>query len=262
MEVLENTEKILVIGDFISSGFMGGSLCRDILNFYSYDVDFLPSALISNKFSQRPIEIFDSSLYLKNTLDVYSKQKRQYKAILVGFVLNINQAKIICNYVKENNLFMILDPIMGDGGKIYNGLNQDIVEIYKYMANFANIIIPNLTEANLLTDYKLKTPYEIVDFFENNEKKLIITSVKDKNKHFILSKDKDYIEEEYIYLNKSFGGSGDLFDSIFLAHFLKNEDYRVSIKKTKEIIAKILNLQINLDDKTEDIYVNKILKKL
>ncbi|MDU2202616.1 MAG: hypothetical protein E7E32_05720, partial [Anaerococcus hydrogenalis] len=124
------------------------------------------------------------------------------------------------------------------------------------------IIIPNLTEANLLTDYKFKTPYEIVDFFEKNEKKVIITSIEDKNKHFILSKDKNYIEEEYTYLNKSFGGSGDLFDSIFLAHFLKNDDYRISIKKTKEIIAKILNLQIDLDDKTEDIYVNKILKKL
>lgn len=262
METLENSEKILVIGDFISSGFMGGSLCRDILNFYSYDVDFLPSALISNKFSQRPIEIFDSSIYLKNTLDVYRKQKRKYKAILVGFVLNINQARIICNYIKENNLFMILDPIMGDGGKIYNGLDKNIVEIYKYMANFANIIIPNLTEANLLTDNKFKNPYEIIDFFEKSDTKVIITSVEDKNKHFILSKDKKFIEEDYIYLNKSFGGSGDLFDSIFLAHFLKYKDYRQSIKKTKEIIAKILNLQIKIDDKTDDIYVNKILKNI
>ncbi|EEB36208.1 hypothetical protein ANHYDRO_00860 [Anaerococcus hydrogenalis DSM 7454] len=65
MKKSKNTERILLIGDFLSSGYMGGSLCRDVLNFYSYDVDFLPSALISNQFSQSPIEIFDSSQYLK-----------------------------------------------------------------------------------------------------------------------------------------------------------------------------------------------------
>ena len=75
----------------------------------------------------------------------------------MGFVLNFNQAKIICDFVKENNLFMVLDPIMGDSGKIYNGLDKNIVEIYKYMADYAHIIIPNLTEARLLTDNKFKT---------------------------------------------------------------------------------------------------------
>ena len=262
MKSCKNNEKILLINDFLSSGNIGGSLCKSVLNFYSFDIDFIPTALISNMFSLKPIEIFDSSNFLTNTLEVYKKQNRKYKAIFVGFVLNFNQAKIICDFVKENNLFMVLDPIMGDSGKIYSGLDKNIVEIYKYMADYAHIIIPNLTEAKLLTDNKFEKAHDIVDYFENIGKKFIITSVEDGNRHFILAKDKNFIEEEYKFLDKSFGGSGDLFDSIFLANYLKNNDFLLAIKDTRDMIACILDMQIKIDNKANDISINEILKKL
>ncbi|MFR7764035.1 MAG: bifunctional hydroxymethylpyrimidine kinase/phosphomethylpyrimidine kinase, partial [Anaerococcus obesiensis] len=202
------------------------------------------------------------SNFLTNTLEVYKKQNRKYKAVFVGFVLNFNQAKIICDFVKENNLFMVLDPIMGDSGKIYSGLDKNIVEIYKYMADYAHIIIPNLTEARLLTDNKFKKAHDIVDYYENIGKKFIITSVEDGNRHFILAKDKYFIEEDYKFLDKSFGGSGDLFDSIFLANYLKNNDFLLAIKNTRDMIACILDMQIKIDDKANDISINEILKKL
>lgn len=262
MKSCKNNEKILLINDFLSSGNIGGSLCKSVLNFYSFDIDFIPTALISNMFSLKPIEIFDSSDFLTNTLEVYKKQNRKYKAIFVGFVLNFNQAKIICDFVKENNLFMVLDPIMGDSGKIYSGLDKNIVEIYKYMADYAHIIIPNLTEAKLLTDNKFEKAHDIVDYFENIGKKFIITSVEDGNRHFILAKDKYFIEEDYKFLDKSFGGSGDLFDSIFLANYLKNNDFLLAIKDTRDMIACILDMQIKIDDKANDISMDEILKKL
>lgn len=262
MKSCKNNEKILLINDFLSSGNIGGSLCKSVLNFYSFDIDFVPTALISNMFSLKPIEIFDSSNFLTNTLEVYKKQNRKYKAVFVGFVLNFNQAKIICDFVKENNLFMVLDPIMGDSGKIYSGLDKNIVEIYKYMANYAHIIIPNLTEARLLTDNKFEKAHDIVDYFENIGKKFIITSVEDGNRHFILAKDKNFIEEDYKFLDKSFGGSGDLFDSIFLANYLKNNDFLLAIKDTRDMIACILDMQIKIDNKANDISIVEILKKL
>ena len=248
MKSFKKNKKILLINDFLSSGNIGGSLCRDVLNFYSFDVDFLPTALISNKFSLKPIEIFDSTKFLKNTLEVYKKQGRKYDAVFVGFVLNFDQAKIICDFVKEN--------------KIYKGLDKNIVEIYKYMTNFSDIIIPNLTEARFLTDKNYEKAHEIIDHFENLGKKIIITSVKENDRYFILAKDKSFIEEEYKYLDKNFGGSGDLFDSFFLANFLKNQDFRLAIKNTRDMIASILNMQILLDDNANEININEILKKL
>ena len=77
MKSCKNNEKILLINDFLSSGNIGGSLCKSVLNFYSFDIDFVPTALISNMFSLKPIEIFDSSDFLTNTLEVYKKQNRK-----------------------------------------------------------------------------------------------------------------------------------------------------------------------------------------
>ena len=64
------------------------------------------------------------------------------------------------------------------------------------------------------------------------------------------------------FLEKSFGGSGDLFDSIFLANYLKNNDFLLAIKNTRDMIACILDMQIKIDDKENDISINEILKKL
>ena len=260
METYKNNEKILLIGDFLASGDIGGSLCKDILKFYSYDTDFIPTALISNKFSLKPIEIFDSSDFLENTLKVYKKQNRKYKAVFVGFVNSFKQAKIICDFIKEKNLFFILDPIMGDEGEIYKSLDSSVIKIYKYMSKYADIIIPNLTEANLLTDKKFDNPYDIIDYYKTLNKNLIITSVDKNKRYFILAKDGNYIEEDYEYLGKSIGGSGDLFDSIFLVNFFKGYDLKSSIKKTRDMVSEILFTQVELDKDTSDLNLRQILQ--
>ncbi|MFR2572871.1 MAG: hypothetical protein ACLS9T_08300 [Streptococcus salivarius] len=41
---------------------------------------------------------------------------------------------------------------MGDNGRLYQGFNRDYVEAMKDFCQQADVIIPNLTEAALLTD--------------------------------------------------------------------------------------------------------------
>ena len=46
---------------------------------------------------------------------------------------------------------MVTDPIMGDGGKLYNGSTRETVENMRRFVGAADVIVPNLTEAQFLT---------------------------------------------------------------------------------------------------------------
>lgn len=255
----KNKKKVLLIGDFLSTGNMGGSLCEDVLSFYSLDVDFVPTALISNPFSIRPIEISNTSTYLKNTLEVFKKQEKNYDCIFIGFVEK-GQEKIIKDFLKDTKIPIILDPIMGDNGSLYKSLDESIIEVYKSIVEFSDIILPNQTEAGFLTENRYERFQDMVDYFYEKDKKLIITGVKEDNGHFIYAKDNEPIKEEFTYIPQNFGGSGDLFDSLFIVAYLKGFNLKDSIKKAKDMTSKILQKQVELFPDKNDLKLGEILK--
>ncbi|MCJ1463764.1 putative pyridoxal kinase [Pseudocyphellaria aurata] len=55
--------------------------------------------------------------------------------------------------MKPGSFFWVLDPVMGDDGQIY--VNKDVIPMYKNLIRDADLIIPNLFEAELLSDTKI-----------------------------------------------------------------------------------------------------------
>ncbi len=45
----------------------------------------------------------------------------------------------------------IVDPAMADGGKLYPAFDMDFVEVMKSLVAVADVTLPNITEASLLT---------------------------------------------------------------------------------------------------------------
>lgn len=254
-------KRILVIGDFLSSGNMGASLVRDVLSFYTNEVDFIPTALISNQFSISPIEISIQSTYLKNSLRVFKDQKRSYDAIFIGFI-DKDQVPILKDFIKDYKCPVILDPIMGDKGSLYKSLDESIIKAYKDILDISDIILPNFTEASLLTDNKFDRVADVLYYFSSLGKKIVITSIKEDERYFIYAKDKEVFREEFEYIAHSFGGTGDLFDALFINYYLDGFNFKESINKTKNMIGKVLSKQIELDPNTSDIDIGEILKSI
>lgn len=49
-------------------------------------------------------------------------------------------------------MLVVVDPIMGDEGKLYNGMTDNNVAIMRKLSSYADILIPNFTEACFLTN--------------------------------------------------------------------------------------------------------------
>ena len=127
-----------------------------ILSAKGIDVASLPTALVSNTLDFGKFDILDTTDYMEKTVDIWHELGFHFDCISTGFMVNPRQIdiveKLINNQAKEN-LLVVVDPIMGDEGKLYNGMTENNVAIMRKLSSYADILIPNFTEACFLTNH-------------------------------------------------------------------------------------------------------------
>ncbi|PGH23255.1 pyridoxal kinase [Polytolypa hystricis UAMH7299] len=62
---------------------------------------------------------------------------------------------------KPGSFFWVLDPVMGDQGRIY--VSEDVVPAYKHIIPFADLVLPNQFEAELLSGIKITSLSNLAD---------------------------------------------------------------------------------------------------
>ena len=181
----------------------------------------------------------------------------KFDTIFVGFINNISQKDLIVEYIKsrKNNPMIILDPIMGDNGNLYKGVGEEKIAIYREIIPYADIIIPNLTEANLLG----LNNYE---YLKNNDKKYLITSVYDKSGYYSLGIDKNLHKSYFEKFDLNYAGTGDLMDALFLCYYLDNNDFNKSIDLAVDKMSEILILQKKTLADSNEIMIENYLTLL
>ena len=103
------------------------------------------------------------SLYPKNIeydaigrdIKHWQKLNLTFDAIYSGFLGSNAQIDLVLeviNRFKSDDSIAVVDPVMGDNGKLYGPLNQGLVNEMKRLVQAADIITPNITEAALLLD--------------------------------------------------------------------------------------------------------------
>lgn len=249
--------EILLINDFVSRGKIAGNMINPILSANNHNVYFLPSALISHNFSLGNVAIHNTNTYIKECLSSWDKLDFKFDVIFIGFIENAIQKDLIVNYIRDLSYdpLVVLDPIMGDDGSIYPGLSNEKIDIYKEILQLADITLPNHTEANLLG---------IKDFEEvlNTGKKFVVTSIEEDGYSYTLGISDNLHKVFYEKLDAKYAGTGDLFDALFLNHFLKTNEFNQAIEDTVSDMSKILTIQ-NLDYKNYDsIIIEAILPRI
>ncbi len=74
-----------------------------------------------------------------------------FAGILVGYLSDPKQAEAVAEGLQTFDCPVILDPAMGDNGKLYRGITQDHVAAMRELAAMAEVVLPNVTEAAMLT---------------------------------------------------------------------------------------------------------------
>ena len=272
------SKNILLINDLPGYGKVALSAMLPILSKMGYSLYNLPTALVSNTLDYGKFEILDTTSYMENTITVWNELGFQFDCISTGFILSSKQVDIITNYIKSQNnpnLLVVVDPIMGDDGKLYNGITNETVTHMKELSSYADILIPNYTEAafiaDLFTDKSSLTKSEINALIDKlvsqGSKSVVITSIieKDSNNHFVCGyddKSKSYFYLSYDYIPVRFPGTGDIFSAVMIGELLKETSLELSVKKAMDIVARLIEKNIDSQDKFKGIFIEKDLDSI
>ena len=150
-----NQKQILLINDLAGYGKVATAAMLPILSYMGLPVYNLPTALVSNTLDYGKFNILETTDYMEGVFPVWKELGFTFDAIATGFICSERQAKLVSAYCREQaaqGTPIYVDPIMGDEGKLYNGVTADRVQCMREMISVASLIFPNYTEAAYLTE--------------------------------------------------------------------------------------------------------------
>ena len=88
----------------------------------------------------------------------WQQQRVHFDALYTGYIASVPQVQQVLDFfdaVKSPDTLLIVDPAMADHGKLYAGFGDDFPAAMARVVARADVALPNITEACLLTG----TPY-------------------------------------------------------------------------------------------------------
>ena len=121
-----------------------------ILSYMGIPAFNLPTALVSNTLDYGDFAMQDTTAYMRQTLPVWKKLGFRFDAICTGLMFSEEQSRLVAQFCRDQagqGCTIFVDPVMGDGGKLYNGIGENQVRLMREMVSVAHLIFPNYTEA-------------------------------------------------------------------------------------------------------------------
>ena len=123
-------KKILLINDMPGYGKVALPAMVPILTHMKYEVFSLPTALVSNTLDYGKFAILETTDYMKQAIGVWQQLGFSFSAIVTGFIFSRAQADVVaalCKEQKQHGVQVFMDPIMGDEGRLYNGVGEETI---------------------------------------------------------------------------------------------------------------------------------------
>ena len=249
-------KKAAVINDI--SGFGKCSLTATIavLSVMGVQPCPMPTAVLTNQTGYKNHYCMDLTDELCHYKEMWSLNNESFDGIYSGYIADKRQVDIIFDFIntfRKSNTVVLVDPVMGDNGRLYSAFSNETCKKVCSLARSADIITPNLTELCILTDTdfeKLNSHCESDDFlnrisdvakgaFSHSEQKIVVTGIK-KGKCIyngvFTKQDCSFVKAECH--GGSFSGTGDIFASIVFASVVNGESLVSAVKKAVSFIEK------------------------
>ena len=266
-------KQILLINDMAGYGKVATAAMLPILSYMGHPTYNLPTALVSNTLDYGKFNLMDTTDYMCGVFPVWKELGFSFDAIATGFIASERQAAVVSNYCREQaalGTIVFVDPIMGDDGKLYNGVTPSTIASMREMVSVADLIFPNMTEACYLTD----TPYkkegvtwkearQMVDRLRNiGSKSVLITSMPVDGQTSVVGFNHmigEYFLLPYEEIPVHFPGTGDMFSAILIGHLLNGAPLKQSTRTAMDALYMLIDLNKDNEDKNRGIPIEQYL---
>ncbi len=252
--------RVLAINDISCMGKCSLTTALPIISACGVECNVLPTALLSTHTGGFTGYTFrDLSEDIDGILQHWKSLNIKFDYIVSGYLGSISQIDLISsikdNFLAENGEF-IVDPVMGDGGKLYAGFTAEYVEKMRGLCKSADYILPNVTEAAFLAN----TPYPIdknnVQATLDNLLELcpmpIVTGILNEKEISVYFTNRKGVKYSFSHENVEgfFHGAGDVFAAAFVGCLARGKHVAKSIYLASDFTAAAIRRSAKeVDDK-------------
>lgn len=275
---MENSKNILIIGDMPGYGKMGLAGMLPILSNMGHSIYNLPTALVSNNFDYGKFSVLDTTDYMREAIQVWNALSFQFDCVTTGFLASAAQVDLLLEFIegrRREDFLVVTDPIMGDGGKLYNGSTRETVENMRRFIGISDVIVPNLTEAQFLTGLyegeetlTVSQARRVLDDLRGcGPRSAVITSGRETEtgRHVVWGFDGgrgEYFTVPYRFIKAHFPGTGDIFTSLLTGQLLKGRSLPRAVRKAVDLLERLIFMEQDVAERNNGIRIEKYLSVL
>lgn len=241
-------KRIIAINDISCFGKCSLAVATPILSASGVECCPVPTAVLSTHTAFSGYTFRDLTADLIPIAEHWKELKLDFNAIYSGYLGSKEQIKAVEKIIDMFPAdFVLVDPVMGDNGVLYDGFSLEFVGEMKKLIKRADVIVPNVTEASFLAD----TPFEkgihtkeyILSLCEKlsamSSAKIVITGININNEEIGTAV---FEENEFTIIGRekfgvSYSGTGDVFASTLASALILGKNLKTSAEIASDFVT-------------------------
>lgn len=273
------TKRVLAVHDLCSFGRCSLTAAIPVISAMGMQVCPLPTAFFSNNLTYGEFTFHDFTDKMTGFMDRWEKLGFRYDAVYSGFLASVEQIEVVRDaarrFASREESLVVVDPAMGDDGKLYPVFGPEYVEAMRTLVKEATLITPNFTEACFLLGESCGTAVPSSEALRAMTEKLaalgakqvVITSVPaGENEIKVVSFDSvagEYAERTTPRMPFTTCGTGDLFTSVVTGSLLRGETLAAASALAMRFVSRVMEFTLaSGSDPREGVIVEPCLKEL
>lgn len=248
-------KRVLTIQDISCLGKCSLTAVIPVLSAMELEPVILPTTILSAHTEFKSPYIKDLTEIMEPVAAHWKSQGIVFDSLSCGYLGSIGQMAIVKKIFedfKRPGVLTVIDPAMGDYGRLYEGFDMDYVEEMRRFCSVADVLLPNLTEAA----YLLGMTYEelpqdragfdilIKELAELNHGIVVLKGIRlTKGKEAVLAYDSQ-TEETVFYerehLNAKLSGTGDIFTAVCQGAFTKGMKLAQAVELAMDFVLECM----------------------
>ena len=251
-------KRIALINDLSGFGRCSLTVALPIISAMKMQGCVIPTVILSAHTAYSNVFKDDYTDKLPEYIENWKKLNITFDSIYIGYLGSDKQVPLLEQFIKffkKDNTQIVVDPVMGDKGKLYSTYPISLAKSLINLVKLADIITPNLTEAC----YLLNIPYLGDNPDENTVKQVVYDLHKLGPRYIVLTgiiygnklRNVVYENNEIIYIDREkIGeerhGTGDIFASVIVGEMVRNKSLKKAVESACNFVEKSIKYSIQL----------------
>lgn len=276
-------KKVAAIHDLSGYGRASLTTIIPILSNMKVQVCPVPTAILSTHTGGfEGYSFIDLTDYMQEYIAHWKRLDLDFDCIYSGFLGSPKQIEIVADFIDyfgKKSKFIVVDPVMGDNGKLYSTMDNEMVVGMRNLIKKADIITPNFTEVMYLLgkeydkNIDIEKVKEYLKELSNMGPKIVIaTSVpeieenKMDKKTSVVAYDREndvFWRVSCRYIPASYPGTGDAYTSVVIGSLLQGDSLPMAIERGVQFITQCIMASYGFKyPKKEGVLLEKMLDVL